>query len=211
MYFPRANGIHFSLKDFNDLMSLKDIISNAFAYADGIPEINLDQYRPNLNIRASINCNYANNKYLKLWYENRENLAFKLCEEEWKKLKELSDYLMYEMLYFNFKEVNFRSAFEALVTPVFSESHTRVWRSCKDNLYCVIKEYFLNTCPRKTGAIDMTSFVSSALEIDIHSIVQRFCDVTENPQTVATDFLDSVNFSDLIQKACEELCDIKYY
>lgn len=211
MYFPRSNGIMFSLKDFNDLMSLKDIISNGFAYAANIPEINLNQYRPNINIRATVNCSYPTSKYLKLWYQNQENLAFKIYEEEWAKLTELSDYLMYEMLHFNFKDVNFRLAFEALVTPVFSESHTEVWRSCKENLYNVIKEYFLNTCPRKIEAIEMTYFVSSAIEMDICSIVRRFCEIIGNCKTVAIDFLDSVDFGDLIQKACEELCDIKYY
>lgn len=210
-YLPRANGISFSLKDFKDLMSLKDIITNAFAYADGIPEINLDEYRPNLNVHASINCNYPNNKYLKLWYGNQENLAFKLSKDEWENLKELSDYLMYEMLYFNFKEVDFRSAFEALVTPAFSESHAQVWLLCKEKLCKVIKEYFLNTCPIETEAIEMTFFVSLALEIDIHSIVRRFLDVLENPEIVPIDFLDSINLGDIIQEVSEELCDIRYY
>lgn len=209
MYFPRANGIQFSLKDFNDLMSLKDIISSAFAYAGNIPEINLEHYRQNLNIRARINIP---EKYLKLWYQNQENLTFKIYEQEWAKLTELSDHLMYKMLPLNFKDVNFRSAFEALVEPVFSESHTEVWRSCKDKLYNVIKEYFLrDSFPRRTEPIEMTYFVTSALEMDICSIVQRFCEVIGNCKTVAIDFLDSVDFGDLIQEACEELCDIKYY
>ena len=197
-------------------MKLKDMITNAFAYGvswNGIAEINFDRYMEDSNLHITVYCKNFDNKFLKLWYGGQKRIAFELDENQWNALKELGGFLMYKALHFKFKDANFRSAFEAIVQPIFSESDMRVWIYYKERLYDIIKEYFQTQCSSSSSeqVLDMSSFVTAALVMDIHSIARNFSSVIERSEAVPVDVLDNVDISDLIQRACEDLCDITYF
>lgn len=191
-YYPTDAGISFSLEDFHHFMYLKHRISEALANKTIYKE-SLQGY--NFHVSVGYEC-------IELTQEINY-LVFKLTKEQFNSLKKVSNHLMYEALYFKFNDIKFR-------LDKNYEIDVQIRISSRQELYTRVKEYFTNNFfknAQNRNSLDMISFVSVALQIDIdfiESIKNYFNGFIEKGAT--NDFQEFTDLGDIIQEVCNELC-----